>query len=713
MVHFIFLLLEGNKNMDYQPFLISPFGTGLDTDMQPWLLPQDAFSDMINANIRHGIVQKRNGYTKQGDIVHSNGANWNISAITQANPGVVTVTSTTGISNGDTVELRSVSGMTEVNGNQYTVANVAPTTFELSGTDTTGFTAYTSGGAVYLVPKNRVMGLERYVDSSNIKEVLAFDTKRAAKFDSTNEEYVPLDTADIMSGSDTNYIWADNWASTASTASSTVYRLYFTNGKALSGGLDGIRYYDGGSTTTSFAPLINGTTTINGCKLLFAFKQRLLLLHTFEGANTYPQRARWCQVQLPSGSNAWDDNVAGRGGFVDAPTGDHIISARFLQDVLIVFFTNSVWALRTTPDPSLPFRWDKINDFRASDGKMASEQFDRYVVSFGIRGITATDGVETRRFDERIEDFVTSEINDAEFGKVFSKRDFGNRKLWTLYPGIEGDDAESALIYNEESGSFSKYDISMNVLGYGGVSQDTAISDFPTEGIDDLGENTLQDYYYDEGTENFLGGNRSGEVFVLEDGGDDNGSSINFNLTSAAWNPWMSEGKKAQLGYIDIFFDSHQTTNLDVQFFVNNEQNPYAEKRINLLPNLTEISEVSNITQANPGNVTSNQHGLSSGEDVYIYGVDGMDDVNGGPYTVTVVDNNNFTIGIDTSAFSAYTNGGTITELPFVSEKVWKRIYASGTGYQHKIKINSDGIDRGIKIHAFMPWFRPVSERPV
>ncbi len=700
--------------MSYQPFLIAPFGTGLDTDMEPWLLPQDAFSEIVNGHIKHGVVEKRQGYTKQGDIVYSDGAIWNISNITQANPGVVSVGSTAGITNGDTIEIRSVTGMTEVNGNQYTVANVAAGSFELSGVDTTGFTAYAGGGVVYLVPGNRVMGLERYIDSSNVKEVLAFDTKRASVFNATNNQYDPLDTADIMDSGDTDYIWADNWASTASGVASTLYRLYFTNGKVLSAGLNGIRYYDGGTTTTSFAPLINGTTTINGCKLLFAFKQRLVLLHTFEGGNTYPQRARWSQAQGPSISDGWDDNVAGKGGFVDAPTGDHIISAQFVQDVLIVFFTNSVWTLRSTPDPSLPFKWDKINDFRACDGKMTSEQFDRYVISLGVRGITATDGVETRRFDERIEDFVDDSINDGEFEKVFSRRNFGNRRLWMLYPKIEDDDSASALIYSEESGAFSKYDIEMNVLGYGGAAEDATLADFAaTEGIDDVGDNGIGDYFYDEGAEIFLGGNRSGEIFILADGGDDNGDSIPFKLISAAWNPWMSEGRKAQLGYIDIFADTHQTTIVDVSFFVNNEITPYATRRINLLPALREIASVSNITQANPGQVTSNQHGLSTGDVVYIYNVDGMDAVNGGPYTITVVDANNFTIGVDTSAYSAYANGGVLTELPFSSDKAFKRVYAGGVGYQHKVKFESTGVDRPLRMNGWIPWFSPKSVRPI
>jgi len=280
--------------MGYQPFLIAPFQTGLDTDLEPWLLPQDAFPNIENGHIHHGVIEKRSGYAKLGDIVHQDQTNWKITAASNANPCQLTLTSTAGLSIGDEIEIRNVTGMVQLNGNRYTIAttNFTGTTLELDGIDTsdvTEFIPYVALGDVYLIPGDRVMGIERYITSGNIKEMLAFDTMRASVYDSTNLRFNPLDSADIMDGDDTDYIWAANWASTASTAAATLYRLYFTNGKALSGGLNGIRYYSGGTTTTSLAPSINGVTTINGCKLIFAIRQRLLLLHTFEGANTYPQ----------------------------------------------------------------------------------------------------------------------------------------------------------------------------------------------------------------------------------------------------------------------------------------------------------------------------------------------------------------------------------------------------------------------------------------
>jgi len=68
-----------------------------------------------------------------------------ITGITQANPAVVSYTGNQPF-NTDDVDIAGVVGMTEVNGNTYTIANVTGSTFELSGVDSTAFTAYSSGG---------------------------------------------------------------------------------------------------------------------------------------------------------------------------------------------------------------------------------------------------------------------------------------------------------------------------------------------------------------------------------------------------------------------------------------------------------------------------------------------------------------------------------------------------------------------------------------
>ena len=86
-------------------------------------------------------------YKDNGQIVE---ADKTISAITKANPAVVTATSH-GYSNGDHVWINNVVGMTEVNGRRYTVANKTTNTFQLSGVDSSSYTTYSSGGVAQKV----------------------------------------------------------------------------------------------------------------------------------------------------------------------------------------------------------------------------------------------------------------------------------------------------------------------------------------------------------------------------------------------------------------------------------------------------------------------------------------------------------------------------------------------------------------------------------
>jgi hypothetical protein len=90
-------------------------------------------------------------YKDSGQVTE---ADLSITGITQANPGVVTSASH-GLSNGNHVYITSVVGMTEVNNSTvpYVVANKTASTFELttvggSNVNTSGYTAYSSGGTI-------------------------------------------------------------------------------------------------------------------------------------------------------------------------------------------------------------------------------------------------------------------------------------------------------------------------------------------------------------------------------------------------------------------------------------------------------------------------------------------------------------------------------------------------------------------------------------
>lgn len=107
-----------------------------------------------NANVSLNTFEQCSGQNWGG----SANAAVNITGITQASPGVVTANSH-GLVNGDIVYVTSVVGMTQVNDRRFTVAGATANTFQLSGVNTTSYTAYTSGGTVSKITQASGHGL--------------------------------------------------------------------------------------------------------------------------------------------------------------------------------------------------------------------------------------------------------------------------------------------------------------------------------------------------------------------------------------------------------------------------------------------------------------------------------------------------------------------------------------------------------------------------
>jgi hypothetical protein len=95
-----------------------------------------------------------------------------VTAVTRANPGVITTISAHGYSTGNEVGFLNIGAMTQLNGNGYTITVISPTTFSI-GVDTSAFTTFTNGGKVYLNTNSTaftayVSGGELYLEVTSI-----------------------------------------------------------------------------------------------------------------------------------------------------------------------------------------------------------------------------------------------------------------------------------------------------------------------------------------------------------------------------------------------------------------------------------------------------------------------------------------------------------------------------------------------------------------
>jgi Ubiquitin-activating enzyme E1 FCCH domain len=107
------------------------------------------------ANVQQFEVRESN-FTGATNVMTlgSNGISRAVTNVTKANPAVVTCNiagiADHGYENGETVYITGVVGMVEINDRAFVVANRTATTFELAGENSTGHTAYASGGIVRL-----------------------------------------------------------------------------------------------------------------------------------------------------------------------------------------------------------------------------------------------------------------------------------------------------------------------------------------------------------------------------------------------------------------------------------------------------------------------------------------------------------------------------------------------------------------------------------
>ena len=69
-------------------------------------------------------------------------------------------------------------------------------------------------------------------------------------------------------------------------------------------------------------------------------------------------------------------------------------------------------------------------------------------------------------------------------------------------------------------------------------------------------------------------------------------------------------------------------------------------------------SSITGVSLANPCVITAPNHNLRSGTPLLINGIQGTTELNGNIYPITVIDQNKFSIGVDSTLFTPYISGG-------------------------------------------------------
>lgn len=467
-------------------FFIAPYNenSGLQTNLKPWLIPDEAFSQLNNAYVFRGRVRKRFGSRWIGGN----------SLVSRLRINVGTITA--GTLAGDLITILADVGFTPEVGQSFSIGTIVFTVYNpalgdqqmLRGDNSVSAATYNlttsafniTGVAlpdatdVFFYPNLPVMGLLTYEQSSiNDEFVIAFDTRYAYQY---NGGWIRIAAAaapgdSIWNGDNSQFFWATTW-----TGANAADKIFFvTNFNELEPNF--MRYYDG-VLWNSFRPQIDATPNyLNSARIIVPFKNRLVVFNTWEGPAAplpginYSNRCRYSQIGSPLDASAWRQDIPGRGNAIDAPTTEAIITVEFVKDRLIVFFERSTWELVYSGNQAYPFSWQKINTELGAESTFSIVPFDKVCIGVGNVGIHACNGANVERIDEKIPDTVFEiHNNDQGVFRVYGIRDYYVEMVYWTFPGIEANTTfpypSRVLIFNYKTGTWAFNDDSITCFGY-------------------------------------------------------------------------------------------------------------------------------------------------------------------------------------------------------------------------------------------------------
>lgn len=431
---------------------------------------------------------------------------------------------------------------------------------------------------------NPIKGIKFFWTANSTQDTLVFNNNEVARFDPNNFKLTNITGGTYFSTSVKAFFSVANYLGRAFILNNT----------------DRLTVWDGTFLTRPVVSFNSATPTVNDLTtglLVFIYKNRIVVLRPTESGTVRPQRARFSALNNPF---SWFSDVQGQGGFIDAPTPEWIIGAEFLRDELIVHFQESTWKLRYTANDIQPYRWEKINESRRVDAPYATVGYQEFETSLGTTGLLQCDSVNVKRYDDKIIDFTSTELNQDDIDVCNSYRFDNLNQQFICYPSSAPelqttDYCDKWLVWNFLENSFSKFNIAATTFGSYFQGRDLAWQDFNAANQLDYAWSDFQDENW---FSFFTQGKAKLPVFGTKDGkvnqlmpffATDEGVRTGFSFTTKDFNPFVKDGQKVQFGYVDFYFDrpsDFPTLDpnylLTIDFFI--DENPYPITSIILNP---------------------------------------------------------------------------------------------------------------------------------
>lgn len=553
--------------MPFDRFMIAPSNTGLQRDVKPWMIQDDAYITLRNAYVFRGRTRKRYGSQFMGSNVSTFGqlqSRLRISIATTDGSGNAAGTVPGGAGVAAVGQLFSV-------GNEIFTVQAAgtPVVMLTTGASTvrtynTSTGAYVINGAaplspVFFYPSLPVMGLCNYeLGPVDQQPSVAFDTTFAYFFTGAGWDALGIGTLPIWQGTDSQFFWTTNYLG----INPGEVALFVTNFNATVGvpaaGDDPIWAYSAQFTPNSwinFSDLTRFNSAgafVATARLIVPFKNRLVLLNTIENDNAgspattaFPQRARYSANGSPFSTSAWlQPNQAFGGGtfagagFLDAPTEEQIITCGFIRDRLIVYFERSTWELAYTGNQVLPFVWQQITSELGAESTFSAISIANLLFAIGNTGVHSCSGTNVSRIDGKIPDEVFK-INSTttNIERVYGIRDY---YVETVYWSFPSDNQEATqrypnrvLVYNYRNDSWAFNDDTITAFGYFEQEQDftwQSMGDFTWEEANFTWDSGIQQ----STSRQVIAGNQQGYVVLIQSDFSRNAASLQITNMSVS-----------------------------------------------------------------------------------------------------------------------------------------------------------------------------------
>lgn len=544
-------------------FFIAPYDatSGLQTNVRPWLIPDEAFSILRNAYVFRGRVRKRFGSLWLGSTQLLS----RLRVLIGATDGAGNFAGFTPLLGGVPIVTPAIGQLFSIGNDVFTVIALGnPTALlrsDLSGAaatfDTTTGAVTINGSAiatnVYYYPSLPVMGLLTY-DRSNInnERTIAFDTRFAyeynAGWDRLAGEITP--GAARWTGSDSQFFWATTFGG----ANAFEKVFYVTNFNPNEPNF--MRTFFN-NLWDNFRPKVSNLVVgpplvldifLDSARMIVVFKNRLVALNTWESESSdgiaytqrnYVNRARWCRIGSPLAVDAWRQDIPGRGNGLDCPTSEAIISSEFIKDRLIVYFERSTWEFVYTGNQIYPFAWQQLNTELGAEATFSTVPFDKVVLGVGNVGIHACNGSNVDRIDDKIPDTVFDIHNDnAGVERVYGIRDYFVEMVYWTFPNTDASTEfpypNRVLVYNYKNSTWGINDDSITCFGYFQPQVSTTWSSTTVTWSDPIswgsGQSSAQ-------FRKVIAGNQEGYTFTVEPDVTLNAPALQItNITVAAFN---------------------------------------------------------------------------------------------------------------------------------------------------------------------------------